>query len=392
MRQPRSGPDSTAPKAPIYGLDLARFIAALAVVFYHLGFKPFGVETNALHQQIGGPISLPSWWASTFWGWIGVQVFFVISGVVISHSARQRNGWSFFAGRISRLLPGMLVCATICAAISPFLFDIPLDATVLLWLKSIIFFPLAPWIAGQIWTLPVEIAFYSIVWLFVINKWQNHFITLACALSAMIAAYWMVTSVIGLADPYGPLTLILLLQHGCYFALGMVLCELDNKRLGKREIAVVAVCAATAYLQIRSTAAAEARDSLLVSYHLLIYAIWFLTTTLMGCAIAARDTVATALKRFAGPLRLIGLMTYPLYLVHVHVGGATLLAALEAGLAPRVAIGLGALTSLLAAYFITRWLEPVARAAVDVGLRQAKMAFDQKANGRMGRGGVEFKQ
>jgi peptidoglycan/LPS O-acetylase OafA/YrhL len=60
-----------------------------------------------------GP-TIPSGADFSWFGWIGVQVFFVISGAVIAWSATRNTGKGFFIGRVARLWPAMIISATIC--------------------------------------------------------------------------------------------------------------------------------------------------------------------------------------------------------------------------------------------------------------------------------------
>lgn len=72
-------------------LDLARFIASLAVFFEHLASTK--VSTHVLHWRLGG------------YGAIAVTVFFVLSGYVIAHviAMREKTGWKYASSRFSRL-------------------------------------------------------------------------------------------------------------------------------------------------------------------------------------------------------------------------------------------------------------------------------------------------
>ena len=361
---------------PIYGLDLARFAAALAVLAYHLAFKPFAVGHNPLHKQLGGEIILPSGWEFSFWGWIGVQIFFVISGVVISYSAANARPWKFFSGRVSRLWPAMIVCASFCALVSLWLFDTAPDLALFLWLKSIVFFPFSPWIAGQIWTLPIEICFYALIWAFIKLNWQERFGLLAWIMALSRALYWSIKA-IGYSDPYGPITLLLLLQHGCYFALGMAISATDGLPRRWKDMLLYLLCIVTAYAQINNTAIAEARGSPLADLHLPVFIIWLAGILLIAGSTHWRDWIAKLLTPISGVVRMMGLMTYPLYLVHVHAGGMALLIGLACGIATGWSIALAALASLITAYAITRFAEPALRLRIEQGLKWLEVRFSK---------------
>ena len=83
------------------GFDPLRLVAASAVVFTHAFLIAEGVEENEPFQHLTGQNI----------GLAGVYVFFVLSGYLISESARQSQDLSSFAiRRAARILPGFLVC------------------------------------------------------------------------------------------------------------------------------------------------------------------------------------------------------------------------------------------------------------------------------------------
>src|SRR5438045_801411 len=125
----------------IIGLDLIRFAAAASVMFFHL-------------DRLG----VPGAWA----GWIGVDVFFVLSGYVITLSAEHAAPASLSIGRFVRLMAGIWICGAVGVAIGA-KNGVPLLA--LIALHTAVIWPVGPWASGVYWTLPVEVAFYSAVWL-----------------------------------------------------------------------------------------------------------------------------------------------------------------------------------------------------------------------------------
>ena len=48
----------------------------------------------------------------TWFGWVGVEVFFVISGFVIANSASKTSPIEFLISRALRLYPAVWVCST----------------------------------------------------------------------------------------------------------------------------------------------------------------------------------------------------------------------------------------------------------------------------------------
>ncbi len=76
----------------LVALDLVRFFAAMAVVMYHYTAR---VDSNSFETLS----------EITKFGYLGVPMFFVISGYVIALSANNRNAFEFAASRLTRLYP-----------------------------------------------------------------------------------------------------------------------------------------------------------------------------------------------------------------------------------------------------------------------------------------------
>ena len=135
----------------IFGLDIIRFLAALSVAVFHMNWRYAGSQGYAP------------------WGWIGVQVFFVISGIVITASAESGDAWKFAFGRFLRLYPGAWVCAAITVfALLVFraplvaALGVPSEFSIKGLYGSIVLYSI--WhLSSAYWTLPLEIAFYAYV-------------------------------------------------------------------------------------------------------------------------------------------------------------------------------------------------------------------------------------
>src|SRR5215467_7181018 len=85
------------------GLDLLRALAIIVVVIYHAGIMGFPLP-NRVHR----------------WGWIGVDLFFVLSGYLIGGQLLAELGRDqrvkfgrFYARRGLRILPAYFVILTI---------------------------------------------------------------------------------------------------------------------------------------------------------------------------------------------------------------------------------------------------------------------------------------
>ncbi|MBA3832668.1 MAG: acyltransferase [Chthoniobacterales bacterium] len=155
------------------GLDLLRALAILLVVFYHAGIYGF---------------ALPHDWHR--FGWVGVDLFFVLSGYLIAGQlltplarGKQLDLARFFWRRALRILPAYLVILAIYFFL-PFLREFPEIPP--LW-KFLAFAQNIDLRGGtafsHAWSLCVEGQFYLILpfLLLLIVQWKNGGVFVACA-------------------------------------------------------------------------------------------------------------------------------------------------------------------------------------------------------------------
>lgn len=348
-------------RTKIYGLDAVRLLAAMLVVAYHLGFKAWAVSGSTLNLLLGTVDAHPSGWQLTWFGWVGVQVFFVVSGAVIAYSAQGTSPGNFAKNRLARLLPALMIAVLIAVPVAVVMFAVPAGKVAWLALKTLAFSPWGPWIMGQFWTIPIELCFYGLVWGLLAwtgpgEKWGLSqgagMRALAWALGGASAGYWIAVSA-GLLSAGGRLAELLLLQHGMYFAIGLLCARLGTGNLGVRHLALALVCILAAAMQVCEAAAWEMTGMAeMAERWWQAYLVWLAITACIALSFLHRDAIAARCERFHFGLRLAGMLTYPLYLTHIHVGGAVLLACAPWGPLPAfLAASCGSLfVSLIIAY------------------------------------------
>jgi peptidoglycan/LPS O-acetylase OafA/YrhL len=277
-------------------------------------------------------------------GWIGVQLFFVLSGFLITGNLLDSRGSdnyfsAFFGRRALRILPlyfGVLISAFV---IAPMLFTLPqpLRATLShqIWLWTFLTNWTEPFDGGvhgfgHFWSLAVEEQFY-LLWPFVVLACTPVTLLWACGIAVVVA---LITRA------------ALIAMHAPHDAIYMfTVCRMDALALGAAAAALIRIPAAlerlqrattwvvTATLLMLAATAAGTRGLAMydvstqtIGYTLLSAAFAFLVLLTVLPATGFSSLVLRALA--CKPLRLVGRYSYGMYVFHLplHVFfGAALL-------------------------------------------------------------------
>ena len=282
------------------GLDLVRLGAALCVAIYHLGFWCW---RDVPAYQMPRLIPFVSF------GWVGVEIFFVISGFVIAFSATGKTAPAFVRSRAARLYPAVWICATTTAVI--------VGPSLNAYWRSLTLFPVGPWVDGAYWTLPIEMVFYSIIAIALWRSWPLSRVALGLGIYSCL--FWtlkLINLPLGLVD-FSVMESnegYLLLPHfGVYFALGMVL-YLRRGLIQGMVFLVFGLIAATWRSHAMHIPGAPFYVAPLV---------WLIAVLLITLSVFRNNVMVEKLGRW--PIRTLGLMTYPLYLLHTEIGQAVML-------------------------------------------------------------------
>jgi peptidoglycan/LPS O-acetylase OafA/YrhL len=277
-------------------IDGLRAIAALLVVAYHY---TYGFEERFHHVTSLG--------LSVTYGYLGVYLFFAISGFVIFMTLeRCRQPLDFVASRVARLFPTYWVAVALTFLTLQVL-TIPGYAVT--WPQAIAnlamvhaFFGV-PDVDGVYWSLQVELLFY--IWM--LAAWSlgllRHSLALSFAWVGAGLAYGIAHNLLGIAIP-ATIPRFLLLESIPWFVIGMTAyTTLRDRQWRPAHLLLFALCLATVATrgEIDRTVAAV------------------LSATLVLLASRGRLPVLTL-----RPLVFFGAISYPLYLVHEKIGWAVL--------------------------------------------------------------------
>jgi peptidoglycan/LPS O-acetylase OafA/YrhL len=360
----------THPAQYVPGLDLLRFFAACIVMVFHLAFWSWAFPTGQVAIASHGVANFQDWTTFAPFGWAGVQIFFVISGFVIVVSAERSSAYKFFVSRFTRLVPAVWVCATI-ALLAWVLVDVgtrPLSLFAM-YVRSVAFFPKGAWIDSVYWTLGVEICFYALMLLLLMTSRQHWIKPVMCAIGLMSTLFWIGytlaaqdqgSALFGVFSQvqWSRLAQLLLIQHGVFFAFGVLLWSQLLKQPSRGQLAWLALFAVGGCLQIAGESMLKLEKTGLDFSPLTPCAIWLSAMLFFWIAVAnnarAQQLPAWCLQF----LRRLGLMTYPLYLLHNVTGGALLGALIEMGIPAGAALAGTIVVVLALSWWISKVPEP----------------------------------
>jgi peptidoglycan/LPS O-acetylase OafA/YrhL len=313
---------ATASTARFHGLDLLRFIAASLVVFYHFGYLSWA---GPFARDLFGAVpQFPELRLAAFPGWVGVEVFFVISGFVIAYSTAGAGPRQFLVGRILRLAPALWVAAPITALVL-IAAGQQISAVAPMLARSVVLFPQGPWVDGVYWTLCLEVVFYAGVFMLLAidrRRWlEPACMVLGCVSAAACLAATAPGAVGDLAARLVEAwpTRLLLLANGAQFALGVAVYFLVTDGLRLRRAAFIALFAAAALAEIWLTAGGRSASAEPAKF-LAAQGLWLACMGLFAAAVTPRLASAIARMGVASTFVTLGALTYPLYLIHQVVG------------------------------------------------------------------------
>jgi peptidoglycan/LPS O-acetylase OafA/YrhL len=361
-----------------YGIDLVRFSSALMVACFHVGYSSLKPGSRG-EPLVDGSISFPEG-RVFFWGWVGVEIFFVISGFVIANSANGSTPFRFLRSRMERLYPAVWICATISAVVWLISGAEPMQDVIVEYLHTITLWPLGAWVDAPYWTIACEIVFYGLVFLLLLGRSFHRLEKFAIAVVIMSSVFWTLYLVVTLSHTAVPPLLtffvsgagnMLPIYYGPFFGLGMLMWVWRRKGLSTRGLVAVIVALVLGLVEtigINSVSIAldEIYAGSLDVRRFVRPFVWLGAVVILfiSSGYPASETMAPAKLR---ALRSIGLATYPLYLLHFALGVWTLRLLTSSGLAalPSFVVVIAFLCAL--SLVITIHGEPALRGLIRAG-------------------------
>jgi peptidoglycan/LPS O-acetylase OafA/YrhL len=279
-----------------------RGVAVLAVILYHC------------HPRLEGTWIYPA----SLWGWAGVNLFFVLSGFLITSillEARDKPSYfrNFYGRRALRIWPVYVLVLVVVYLNAPWFVGLPISTAIRTapWFAYIFFvqnlFHLAmPPAIGQTWSLAIEEQSYFL-WAPLVRFLRRPWILAVILAAALVASPLLRHTHRAWITPTHTLTHLDGIAWGSFLALGLHTIPLTRRvwlwiglgAIPMGFLTAATIAGGTAYL-----------DSAL--------AVGFAGAILASIAsTGARNPVSAVLRR--GPLPFYGRISYGLYMTHIMV-------------------------------------------------------------------------
>lgn len=297
------------PKRDYLGnLDVLRFLAALWVVATHYGHigPAWGVVGYNVPEGVFFPILK--------YGYLGVPIFFCLSGFLIAHVSANTDSVRFAANRVMRLMPGFWVAMTL-TAIGTAILGTPHGISLAQWAANLTLLPQFfgfEFVDGVYWTLVYEFIFYGWVALLLFAGIFHSRMMIICAM-------WLVISALNhYVFQIGALERLFITEFAGAFVSGLMLW---HAREYGWSVFGTALIAASVFLLAGGLVEADKQDFLVYVVPQIDFAMGLSFAALVILIVGA-GIFMPQIQRGRKTLIMLGGISYPLYLVHQELGYA----------------------------------------------------------------------
>lgn len=318
-------------------IDFLRALACVMVVLFHYTYR----------GHVGGwvPVAAPEFVQSiSQFGYVGVHLFFAISGFVIFMSAKSASPRGFVASRAARLYPAYWasIIITVMAVrlgnmpeLTVSWRDAAINVTMLTHLLG------ASYVDGAYWSLAVELHFYALIFVLIRLNWLHRI--------EWVMALWLALCAIDLVRPIYPLQFWLIANWAPFFCLGITSYLLRTEPVTQKRIALFVIAALLCIISgVKKTLNSPITDQIIVGL-------------LMTCIVGIFTLISLGRFRLqASPiLYWAGALTYPIYLIHEYLGYTLLTTTQNASWPYGLSLAATLSVILLISYFVHTKIERV---------------------------------
>lgn len=323
-------------------IDAFRGICILSVLIFHylVRFAPPFLPDNLY----GYTNAYPAWLEVLQ---LGVEVFFVISGIVIALTLTEcDNAFEFSVKRFARLYPGYIAAATVTFALMTLFGPAVLKVTAADYLVNFTMLSYDfhhQWVDGVYWTLAVEIKFYAMA---------------AVAYFLFKERFWValvIVAILGLIAQHinpGLAHRFLIPQYMPEFLAGIAAFFLVIARRKREGAILMAIALPLFVLNERFMSPLRFTPNLIGDAYILV----------LSAAMIALIAIAPGWRM--GPLAFVGKISYSLYLLHDNIGVTIIAAMKQRGFQDGVAFCLAILVCGFLAWLSFLFVENPGRRAV----------------------------
>lgn len=303
MSDTPSNPTDSRPAGRVNEIDLLRFVASMLVLLFHYAFRGMAADNMAAMNY---PLLAPAF----KYGYLGVQLFFLISGFVILMSAAGGSVRGFIVSRVIRLYPAFWAACTVTYLVC-IIWGGPAYAAsfkqYLINMTMISDYLHTPAIDGVYWSLSLEIRFYALITiLLLIRQIHRAEFFLIAWLVATLALEW---------HPIGKLRFLLISDYATFFIGGATIYLVWSKGMTMRRTLMI-LCSLILGLAQSIKGLEEIRHYYHVDMDPVLTALLVTSFYAIMLLVALRKTGALANMKWI----TAGALTYPLYLLHQNIG------------------------------------------------------------------------
>jgi peptidoglycan/LPS O-acetylase OafA/YrhL len=299
----------------ILAINLLRFLAALGVLCAHK-FASL-VDLGYLPKNLGIFSSF------TQYGYLGVNLFFLISGFVITLSSEGRTFGQFISARFIRLFPVFWICVSLSTFFLLFLGT----NNHITWPQFFANLTMQPrfygnyaLIDGSYWTLEIELRFYCVIAFILLLRSLIKISLQKISLVLTLPLFYYIfyynpyeVSLFGRIFDYG--IYFFGSEYASYFIAGILFYEIYKGNKSILNYIALTMCYVVATLQAIDQAYSSNNPTIIVLHITLFFLLFFM--------ISQHKITNASFHIFGGYSKKIlitlGALTYPLYLLHDNI-------------------------------------------------------------------------
>lgn len=275
-------------------LDYARFVAVLLVISFHYTYN--GIANG----KISSITHIPFIIEYTKYGYLGVELFFLISGYVIFYSAKNRTASQFAIARAVRLYPAYWFAVIFTSIFAYFwggdLMSVSLPQIIANLSMFQSYFTYAN-VDGVYWTLVLEVQFYMAVFLLLLIGMQKYFEAIFIAWPILMLLAFLFHFHIPLFSGYFS-----------YFAAGALFAIMKEKKTWPVIVSTIVSYALSISFSISGSKSHSLNEYIVVT----IISLFFILFIIQDIKKMQNISLPKA--------KILSALTYPIYLIHAHFG------------------------------------------------------------------------